>query len=142
MTLRATDEDGRVGRRQVVLKCGVAIGDFLVRMDKAIYTAGDSATLRVFGHGNEPVFVDLIKDGQTMLTDVIRVADYIFASGARPACLDAADANDDGTVSISDALYLIMYLFQDGPLPPAPFQGTGGALEPGLDPTFLDGLSC
>ena len=73
MTLRATDEDGRVGRREVVLKYGVAVDDFLVRMDKALYTAGDSATLRVFGHGNEPVFVDLIKDGQTMLTDVIRV---------------------------------------------------------------------
>jgi len=73
MVLRATDKDGRVGRREVVLECGTAVDDFLVRMNEVVYTAGDTATLRVLGHGNEPVFVDLIKDGQTMLTDVIPV---------------------------------------------------------------------
>lgn len=73
MVLRATDKDGHVGRREVVLECGTAVDDFLVRMNEVVYTAGDTATLRVLGHGNEPVFVDLIKDGQTMLTDVIPV---------------------------------------------------------------------
>ena len=33
-------------------------------------------------------------------------------------------------------LYLIFYIFLDGPLPPDPFD------EAGLDPTFLDGLGC
>jgi type II secretory pathway pseudopilin PulG/5-hydroxyisourate hydrolase-like protein (transthyretin family) len=73
MILRATDDEGRVGRREVQLTCGVAVDDFLVRIDRVICTAGDSVTMRVFGHGNEPVFVDLLKDGQTILTDVIRV---------------------------------------------------------------------
>jgi type II secretory pathway pseudopilin PulG len=73
MILRATDDEGRVGRREVQLKCGVAVDDFLVRIDRVICTAGDSVTMRVFGHGNEPVFVDLLKDGQTILTDVLRV---------------------------------------------------------------------
>ena len=50
------------------LACGNHVGDFLIRSDKAIYAGGDTMTLTALGGGNEPVFVDLIKDGQTMLT--------------------------------------------------------------------------
>ena len=75
LTLRATDDEGRIGRRGVSLECGKDVNDFLVRTDQAVYTAGDSMSLRVFGRGSEPLFVDLIQDGQTRLTDVIPVAD-------------------------------------------------------------------
>jgi len=67
-------------------------------------------------------------------TDVRAILDYLFAS-RDVACLDAADANDDGKINVSDAIVLILYLFGGrGPLPePA---GT-----PGGDPT-PDSLGC
>ena len=51
-------------------------------------------------------------------------------------CLDAADVNDDGRISISDAVYLALYLYLGGADPPPPFA------EEGSDPSFLDGLPC
>ena len=73
LTLRAIDAEGRMGREQVDLRCGSPDGDFLVRPDKAVYDGGQTMTLTALGGGVEPVFVDLIKDGQTMLTQVIEV---------------------------------------------------------------------
>lgn len=54
-----------------------------------------------------------------------------------PVCSDAANSNDDGKVNITDALYLIGYLFicSTGP-PPEPFPLNGP------DPTTEDGLDC
>jgi hypothetical protein len=43
--------------------------------------------------------------------------------------IDAGDVNDDGIVDVSDVIYLINYLYKDGPAPPAPFP------DPGVDPT-------
>ena len=39
--------------------------------------------------------------------------------------MDAADANDDGQVDISDAIYDLRYLFLGGQAPPAPFPHAG-----------------
>jgi hypothetical protein len=66
-TIRAEDDKGNVGRRNVQLDSGLA-QDFLVRTDKAVYSGGETMKLTVLGSGMEPVFVDLIKDGQTILT--------------------------------------------------------------------------
>jgi hypothetical protein len=58
-----------------------------------------------------------------------------------PACLDAADVNDDGVVDVSDGTYSIFYLFQPtsapnpDPAPAAPFTDCG------LDPT-ADDVTC
>jgi len=46
-------------------------GDFLVRTDKAVYVAGQSLLTTVIGQGQQPVFVDLIRDGQTIRTDTV-----------------------------------------------------------------------
>jgi hypothetical protein len=70
-TIRATDANGLVGRRNVKLATGLFGGDFLVRTDKAVYNGGETVKLTAVGSGNEPVFVDLIKDGQTLLTETI-----------------------------------------------------------------------
>ena len=45
-----------------------------MRTDKAVYRGGDTMTLTALGGGSGPVFVDLIKDGQTMLTETIEMA--------------------------------------------------------------------
>ncbi len=71
--VRATDDEGRIGRREVTLRCGPPTGDFLVRTDKAVYDGGETMHVLALGAGVEPVFIDLIKDGQTMLTDVIEM---------------------------------------------------------------------
>jgi type II secretory pathway pseudopilin PulG len=73
--VRATDEAGRSGRREVTLECGPRDEHFLVRTDKAVYDGGQTVHVLALGGGSEPLFLDLIKDGQTMLTDVIAMAD-------------------------------------------------------------------
>jgi len=75
LTLRATDAQGLVGRRHVQLAVGTLRRDFLVRTDRAVYAGGDTLRLTVLGAGVEPVFVDFIKDGQTMLTQSVPMKD-------------------------------------------------------------------
>ena len=48
---------------------------------------------------------------------------------------DAMDANDDGSIDTSDAVYEFSWLFSFGPLLPPPFPGCG------TDPT-PDALDC
>ena len=60
----------------------------------------------------------------------------------RVGCLDAADPNDDEEINITDAVYLLEYLYRGGAAPASPFPQRGsdpgeeGALgcEDGLDP--------
>lgn len=73
-TVRATDEEGRTGRREVILDCGTVLDDFLVRTNKAVYEGGQTMRVVALGSGVEPVFIDLVKDGQTMLTDVVEMS--------------------------------------------------------------------
>ena len=46
-----------------------------MRPDKAVYAGGETMKLAVLGRGVEPVFVDLLKDGQTLLTQQIEMQD-------------------------------------------------------------------
>ena len=71
--IRAKDDQGRTGIRQVVLTSGMITGDYLVRTDKAVYNGGESLRVLVLAGGVEPVFLDLIKDGQTVLSESIAV---------------------------------------------------------------------
>ncbi len=71
LTVSATDEDGRLGRKHVTLQVGQASNDFLIRPDKSVYDGGDTVTITAVGGGVEPVFLDFIKDDQTLLTQTI-----------------------------------------------------------------------
>jgi 5-hydroxyisourate hydrolase-like protein (transthyretin family) len=71
LTIVATDKENRVGRKHVELTCGVVAGDFILRPNQAVFRGGDTLQLAANGGGVEPVFVDLIKDGQTLLSDRI-----------------------------------------------------------------------
>ena len=66
------DKGAEIARRDVRIPCGQS-GDFLVRTDKAVYRGGDTLTLTAVG-GAGAVYVDFIKDGQTMLTDTLETA--------------------------------------------------------------------
>ena len=74
-TLHATDDEGEIGRREVDFICGKDARDFLLRTDKAVYDGGQTMRVNVLGGGNEPVFLDLLKDGQTLLTEIVPLAD-------------------------------------------------------------------
>ena len=75
MTISAKDKEGREGHKHVTLTVGQVADDFVVRTDKATYGGGDTMTLSVLGSGVEPVFVDLLKDGQTLLTTNVDMKD-------------------------------------------------------------------
>jgi uncharacterized protein YfaS (alpha-2-macroglobulin family) len=72
-TIQARDNDGHTGRKEAILQGGTVSRDFLVRTDRAVYNGGDTVHLTALGGGVEPVFVDFIKDGQTLLTQTIEV---------------------------------------------------------------------
>ena len=61
--------------------------------------------------------------------------EFLFGSITSLVCPDSGDANDDGALDISDAVFLLQYLFEGTVVIPPPV-GT-----PGPDPT-ADGLGC
>ncbi len=59
----------------------------------------------------------------------------MFLGGPEPGCKDAADADDNGEVEVTDPIDVRQHLFVGGPEPPAPYP------EREEDPT-ADALSC
>ena len=59
------------------------------------------------------------------IADPIVIIQFLFAAGSL-RCMDAGDVDDNGTVNTADAMYVLAYLFQGGPSPPAPFPDLGG----------------
>lgn len=74
-------------------------------------------------------------DGTIDIADAIGILTYLFDE-APLRCLDAADVNDNGRLSVSDPIYLFELLFAGGPPPPPPSFDTCG-----VDPT-PDELDC
>lgn len=66
-------------------------------------------------------------DGAYDLPDAVKILLYLF-KGSAVNCQDALDVDDNETIDSTDAIILLMYLFQDGPAPRAPFP------LPGADP--------
>jgi virginiamycin B lyase len=79
--------------------------------------------------------LDTSCDGVFDVTDAVLSLEWLFARGAVPCCLDAADADDTGDIDIGDPLLALGVLFQSGAKPPAPFPDCGP------DPTD-DPLGC
>ncbi|MBN1418062.1 MAG: hypothetical protein JXP34_04760 [Planctomycetes bacterium] len=79
---------------------------------------------------------DVDADGWVNLGDAIRILGYLFAMGAPPTCLDAADTDDSGALDLGDPIFLLNYLYCGGRRPPCP-----GPYAEGFDPT-PDELLC
>ena len=60
---------------------------------------------------------------------------YLFRGGEPPPCRDAADANDDGRINLTDPVAILQVLFRGESALPEPFTA------PGEDPT-PDELDC
>ena len=69
------------------------------------------------------------------ITDALITLTYLFLDGSEPDCLDAADANDSGSLDISDPIFMLDWMFTGGQDFSEPFHRTGS------DPT-ADGLDC
>lgn len=79
---------------------------------------------------------DTNADGTVMLTDAIRILNYLFVGNVVLDCMDAADVDDSGFVDIGDATRLLNYLYLGTVAPPpSPFGACGD------DPT-PDSLRC
>jgi uncharacterized protein YfaS (alpha-2-macroglobulin family) len=72
LTIAGNDKENRVSKT-VTLTCGQPQQDFILRTDKAVYNGGETVHLTALGGGVEPIFVDFLKDGQTILTETIDV---------------------------------------------------------------------
>ncbi len=92
------------------------------------------ATIRI---GRNGFFVrgDVNTDGMVNVSDPVSLLAYLFSGDAEePPCLDAADADDNGALQLTDAIFLLQGLFGTGDAPPAP-------QECGVDPT-ADEVPC
>jgi len=75
-------------------------------------------------------------DGILNIGDPITTLGYLYlGTPSALVCAKAADADDSGTLILTDAIYLLSYLFLGGGPPVAPFPGCG------LDNT-ADNLGC
>lgn len=78
---------------------------------------------------------DANNDDRFDISDAVFTARLIFLGEPSAGCDDAADMDDDGVLNITDAVYCVRHLFQDGSAPLEPFP------ECGEDPT-VDDISC
>ena len=73
-----------------------------------------------------PSFVrgDANEDGLVDLSDAVKIVFALFG-GQLLGCEDAADVDDSEALDITDAIYLLDFLYREGSAPPAPFPGVG-----------------
>ncbi|OUU23183.1 MAG: hypothetical protein CBC13_06185 [Planctomycetia bacterium TMED53] len=76
-----------------------------------------------FGH----CFIRGDCDGNTLvqISDALLLLAYLFGGQELTGCVNACDFEDDGFVTVSDAIQIISLIFQggDSPAPPYPFPG-------------------
>ncbi len=95
-----------------------------------------SLILCVVARGDEPFLRgDTNADGTISVTDVQMFSCYLFCDFFPIACGDAADADDDGNIDISDAIAILIQVFRPESTIAPPFP------QVGLDPTE-DSLAC
>ena len=75
---------------------------------------------------------DVNTDGNLSLSDIIMLRRFLFDGAAVPACLDSADATDNDSLNLCDAIAILRVLFQN----PGWTQSLAEpSLVPGPDPT-------
>ena len=62
------------------------------------------------------------------ISDPIAILNFLFGTKSLP-CLDAADADGNDAVELTDAVRLLGFLFLDSEPPEAPFRECGFALD-------------
>jgi hypothetical protein len=98
----------------------------------------DMGALPPTGGPPAPAFVrgDANGDASIDVSDALFILLYLFQGPVETTCPDALDADDLQAVEITDAIYLLSFLYLNGPSPPAPYPSAGP------DPTTDDSLDC
>jgi hypothetical protein len=63
---------------------------------------------------------DATADGLVLLSDAIKILNYLYKNSPAPDPMQSGDANADGIVDIADAISLLNYLFKNGVPPRCP----------------------
>jgi hypothetical protein len=138
------DLDGRLTGVEVPLEgLGRTIAGFALAGETLIVLAGDSfgelLRVKAFDGARIPptefIRGDVNASGGVEIADPVFLLNHLFRGGPGVPCPDAADADDDGRLTITDAIRILGHLFL-GRLPPAP-----PFPERGEDPTG-DRLVC
>lgn len=69
------DEEGRVGTTKKHFGTQSDADAYLIRTDQVTYAGGETITLEARGQGDQPIFVDLLKSGQTVSTHRLDMSD-------------------------------------------------------------------
>jgi hypothetical protein len=96
ITVTATDAAGQSGSTSLVLPLDEAQETLLLRTDRALYQVGDTLAVEAIATGSGPaVYVDVIKGGQTLLTQSALVEDgqATLAIDLTPALAGALELN-------------------------------------------------
>ena len=80
---------------------------------------------------------DANADGRLDISDSVATLRFLFAGSGPLPCAQSADSNNDHTVNLADVLFVLGFLFNEGPKPPAPYPDCG----PTPSPTPLPCLS-
>ena len=114
---------GRIRASVVVLSCFLSGAMVINAQDDCRFVRGNIVNLEA---PDAPPVVDL--------NDAVDLVAYLFIGRSIPisGCSDAADANDDGLVTMADYTYLVNFLFDNGPPPPAPYPAAGTDTTPGV----------
>ncbi|HLU49707.1 MAG TPA: hypothetical protein VK116_16525, partial [Planctomycetota bacterium] len=121
---RQNGKRGRIERLWFKALVGVGIALGAMRPDAH---AGTEACEFIRGEVNNLNGLEVVD-----LNDAVEILAYLYLGVSVPECPDAADVNDNGVVEPGDFFYLVEFLFQDGPPPPAPYPARGVDPTPGI----------
>ncbi len=78
---------------------------------------------------------DSNRDTAVSISDVVNMLNFygMTANNALPTLDCAGDINDDGSFALADAVFLLNYMFLNGPEPPSPFLSYGNDPYFGMD---------
>ena len=57
----------------------------------------------------------LAQERRQRFRDALATLNFLFLGGPPPTCTEAANANDDGSVNITDGIYVLNFLFLGTP---------------------------
>ena len=79
-------------------------------------------TLTALGDPPEKPFTrgDVNEDGQENISDGVGILRFLFAGTVALSCEQSADVDDDESVRLNDAVFLLTFLFRHGEEPPPP----------------------
>jgi hypothetical protein len=99
-------------------------GTVAVRVRNRDSQESNTAAFTYPGAAGSFVRGDVNGDGLVDVSDPVRTLFHLF-SGTAIDCQDAADADDNELLNLSDAIRELDFLFRRGPAPPTPFPSAG-----------------